>query len=159
MVTVDQVRAVARDLPRSYEALVREHVKFRVGRIVWASVSPDETLLGFAFPKEERAGLVASDPDRFRMPLLSTTNALNWVRVVPLATARRGRVARAAGGRVADGRAMRRRRFASTFHEPSAQQLSWPASSYRRCSAGGAFPGNAFADAGWISTIHESSPA
>jgi uncharacterized UPF0146 family protein len=78
--TIDDVRRVALSLPRSYEALVREHVKFRIGRIVWASVSPDETLLGFAFPKEERAALVASDPDRFRMPLRSDER-YHWVRL------------------------------------------------------------------------------
>lgn len=68
MVTVDDVRAVARQLPRSYEVLVRDRVKFRVGRIVWLAFSADETTMGFAFPKEERAALVASDPARFLLP-------------------------------------------------------------------------------------------
>ncbi len=67
-VTVDDVRAVARDLPRAYEVLVRDRVKFRVGRIVWLAFSRDETTMGFAFPKEERAALVASDPITFLMP-------------------------------------------------------------------------------------------
>src|SRR5437762_1275015 len=60
MTTVDAVRRLALSLPRSYEALVRDRVKFRVGRIVYLSFSRDETLMGFAFPKEERAALVAS---------------------------------------------------------------------------------------------------
>ena len=68
MVTIEDVRAVARQLPRSYEALVRDRVKFRVGRIVWLAFSADETTMGFAFPKEERAALVASDPAKFLMP-------------------------------------------------------------------------------------------
>jgi hypothetical protein len=68
VVTVDDVRAVARQLPRSYEVLVRDRVKFRVGRIVWLAFSADETTMGFAFPKEERAALVASDPARFLLP-------------------------------------------------------------------------------------------
>lgn len=68
MVTIDDVRAVARQLPRSYEVLVRDRVKFRVGRIVWLAFSADETTMGFAFPKEERAALVASDPAKFLMP-------------------------------------------------------------------------------------------
>jgi hypothetical protein len=39
------VRAIALGLPRTSEHLIREHVKFRVGRLVYASVSPDEELL------------------------------------------------------------------------------------------------------------------
>ncbi len=54
-------------------------MKFRVGRLVFLSLSRDETLLGFAYPKEERAALVASDPDRFLMPLPSDER-YNWVR-------------------------------------------------------------------------------
>ncbi|HEU4332126.1 MAG TPA: MmcQ/YjbR family DNA-binding protein [Lapillicoccus sp.] len=67
-VTVDDVRAVAQPLPRSYEVLVRDRVKFRVGQIVWLAFSRDETTMGFAFPKEERAALVASAPDTFLLP-------------------------------------------------------------------------------------------
>ena len=68
MTTIDAVRAVARDLPRSYEVLVHDRVKFRVGQIVYLAFSRDESEMGFAFPKDERAGLVASAPDKFRMP-------------------------------------------------------------------------------------------
>ena len=68
MVTVDDVRVIASDLPRSYEVLVRDRVKFRVGRIVYLAFSRDETVMGFAFPKEEREALVASDPATFLMP-------------------------------------------------------------------------------------------
>jgi hypothetical protein len=60
---------------------VRDRLTFRVGRIVYVSISPDETLMGFGFPKEERAALVASDPDKFRMPIRSDER-YNWVRVV-----------------------------------------------------------------------------
>jgi hypothetical protein len=81
MASLADVRRIALSLPRSYEALVRDYAKFRVGRIVWASVSPDERLMGFAYPKEARASLVASDPDRFRMPIRSDER-YNWVRVV-----------------------------------------------------------------------------
>jgi hypothetical protein len=77
------VRALALTLPRSYEAVVRGRVKFRVGRIVYLAFSHDETLMGFAFPKEEREGLVASDPDKFLMPRASDLR-YNWV-VVRLA--------------------------------------------------------------------------
>jgi hypothetical protein len=68
MVTVDQVRSFALTLPRTTEALVRDRVKFRVGRIVYLAFSRDERTMGFAFPKEEREALVRSEPERFLMP-------------------------------------------------------------------------------------------
>ena len=68
MVTIDDVRALASTLPRSYEALVRDRVKFRVGRLVYLAFSRDETLMGFGFPKEERELLVEAEPDKFMMP-------------------------------------------------------------------------------------------
>ncbi len=80
MVTADDVRRYALPLPRTTEALVRDRVKLRVGRIVYASLSRDETLLGFAFPREERAALVAAEPDKFLMPERSDER-YNWVRV------------------------------------------------------------------------------
>jgi hypothetical protein len=78
MATIEGVRELALSLPRSYEALVRDRVKFRVGRIVYLSFSRDETLMGFAFPKEEREGLVASEPHKFMMPRPSDLR-WNWV--------------------------------------------------------------------------------
>jgi len=80
MVTAQDVRRIALELPRAYEALVRDRVKFRVGRIVFLAISPDEELLGFGFPKEERAALVASEPEKFLMPVRSDER-YNWVRV------------------------------------------------------------------------------
>jgi len=68
MVTIDDVRRVALDLPRAYEAMVRGRVKFRVGRIVFVAFSRDETQMGFGFPREEREALVESEPDKFLMP-------------------------------------------------------------------------------------------
>jgi hypothetical protein len=68
VVTVDDVRAVLARLPRSSEVLVRDRVKFRVGQIVYVAFSQDETEIGFAFPKEERAALVAARPDVFFLP-------------------------------------------------------------------------------------------
>ena len=80
MVTAEDVRRVAGSLPRSEEHLIRDHVKFRVGRIVFVSISPDETLMGFGFPKEERAALVSSEPHKFLMPARSDER-YHWVRV------------------------------------------------------------------------------
>jgi hypothetical protein len=78
MVTVDDVRAVTADLPRSYEVLVHDRVKFRVGAIVYVAFSRDETVMCFAFPKADRDMLVASDPDKFLLPRESDMR-FNWV--------------------------------------------------------------------------------
>ena len=68
MVTVADVRALALTLPRTTEHLVRDRVKFRVGAIVYVAFSRDETTMGFAFPREERAALVAAEPELFFLP-------------------------------------------------------------------------------------------
>ena len=83
MVTLEEVRAVACELPRSAEAFVRGRVKFRVGRIVYLAFSRDETLMGFAFPKEWRDALVETEPAKFMLPRASDLR-YNWV-VVRLA--------------------------------------------------------------------------
>jgi hypothetical protein len=80
MVTLDDVRSVALALPRTTEAFVRGRVKFRVGRIVYASFSRDETIMGFGFPKEWREALVESDPARFMLPSQFDMR-YNWVHV------------------------------------------------------------------------------
>jgi hypothetical protein len=77
-VTLDEVRALAMTLPRTTEAFVRGRVKFRVGRIVYLSFARDETLMGFAFPKEERDWLVGTEPDKFLMPREADLR-YNWV--------------------------------------------------------------------------------
>jgi hypothetical protein len=76
--TLDDVRAIAKDLPRAYEALVRDRVKFRVGRIVWIAFSRDETMMGFAFPKEERDAMIESEPTKFVLPKQSDLR-YNWL--------------------------------------------------------------------------------
>ena len=80
MVTVEDIRAVTMDLPRSYEVLVRDRVKFRVGRIVYLALSRDEATMGFAFPKDERDALVAAEPDKF-LPPDRSDERYNWVQV------------------------------------------------------------------------------
>ena len=79
MADLEDVRRIAMQLPRTSEHLIRDYVKFRIGQIVYASVSPDETQLGFGFPREERAALVASRPETFMMPLPSDER-YQWVR-------------------------------------------------------------------------------
>jgi hypothetical protein len=78
MVTVDDVRAWAMSLPRTSEHLIHDHVKFRVGKIVYASVSPDETIMGVGFPRDERAALVAAEPGKFALPRPSDQR-FHWV--------------------------------------------------------------------------------
>lgn len=80
MASIEDARAIVADLPRSYEALVRDSVKFRVGQIVYAAFSPDETIMGFAFPREEREALVESEPDKFLLPRPSDMR-YRWVQV------------------------------------------------------------------------------
>ena len=80
MVTVADVRRFVETLPRSYEALVGGRVKFRVGRLVYLSFSRDETVMGFAFPKEEREWLIGGSPDKFMRPTKSDLR-YNWVLV------------------------------------------------------------------------------
>ena len=68
VVTADDVRAVGLGLPRAYERMIRGRWKLKVGQIVFAAFSRDETDLGFGYPKAERDGLVASDPATFFLP-------------------------------------------------------------------------------------------
>lgn len=79
MADAQDVRRIAMSLPRTTQGYVRDHVKYRIGRLVYAAVSPDGERLGFGFPKEERAGLVASEPDKFMMPVPGDER-YNWVR-------------------------------------------------------------------------------
>ena len=78
MVTIEDVRDLATGLPRSTEAFVRGRVKFRVGRIVYLAFSRDQTMMGFAFPKEEREWLVGTEPEKFMMPRESDLR-YHWV--------------------------------------------------------------------------------
>lgn len=78
MAVIEDVRALGSELDRSYEVYVRNRLKFRVKQIVYVAFSLDETVMGFAFPKEERAALVAGDPGKFQMPSESDLR-FHWV--------------------------------------------------------------------------------
>jgi hypothetical protein len=78
MVTVDDVRRIAGSLPGSYEVVVRDRVKFRVGRYVYIAFSRDETIMGFGYLREERDALVASDPETF-LPPERVDERYHWV--------------------------------------------------------------------------------
>ena len=80
VITVEDVRRITASLPTSYEVVVRDQIKFRVGRIVFAAFSRDETVMGVGFPKEERAAMVAAEPDKFMLPGKSDMR-YNWIHV------------------------------------------------------------------------------
>ena len=79
-VTVAEVQELARTLPRASEVFVRGRIKFRVGRIVFLSFSKDGSIMGFGFPKEWRAALVDSEPEKFSLPSKSDMR-FHWVHV------------------------------------------------------------------------------
>jgi hypothetical protein len=68
MTDADAVRRVGLALPRVYEREVRGRWKLKVKQIVFVAFSRDEQEMGFGFPKSEREGLVASDPETFYLP-------------------------------------------------------------------------------------------
>jgi hypothetical protein len=80
MVTVEDVRRVALGLPGTTEHLIRDRVKFRVKQLVYVAFSRDETLMGFAFPKEGRLALVETEPHKFLLPTVADLR-YNWVEV------------------------------------------------------------------------------
>ena len=78
MAVIDDVRALGAELERSYHARVRGRLKFRVGQMVYVAFSLDEREMGLAFPREERAALVAGNPRKFQMPSDAELR-FNWV--------------------------------------------------------------------------------
>lgn len=78
MTTADDVRRVGLALPRAYEREVRGRWKLKVGQLVFVAFSRDELAMGFGFPRAERDGLVASDPETFFLPRASDLR-YQWV--------------------------------------------------------------------------------
>ena len=79
MATVEDVRRIAMSLPRTTEHLIRDHTKFRVGRLVYASVSPDSERLGSASRRKSAPRWSPATPGKFMMPLRSDER-YHWVR-------------------------------------------------------------------------------
>jgi hypothetical protein len=77
VVTLDEVREFALGLPRTTEGFVQGRVKFYVGRIVYLDFTDENTVMGFAFPKDWREALVESEPEKFLMPRRSDLR-YNW---------------------------------------------------------------------------------
>ncbi|HEY9337288.1 MmcQ/YjbR family DNA-binding protein [Kribbella sp. NPDC050459] len=80
MVDLTDIRDITADLPRSYEVLVRDQIKFRVGQIVYLAVSRDEETIGIGFPREERAAALAAEPDKF-FPPRPSDERYQWIQV------------------------------------------------------------------------------
>lgn len=80
MVTAEDVREIATSLPRTIERLVRDRVKYNVGRIVYVALSRDERTMGCGFPKEERDAMIAAQPRKFSMPSVSDQR-YQWIHV------------------------------------------------------------------------------
>jgi hypothetical protein len=80
MVTIDDVRALAATLPRSSEAFVRGRIKFRVGQIVYLSLSPGSSIMGCGFPKEIRKAAIEAEPEKFSWPS-ETDMRFHWIHV------------------------------------------------------------------------------
>lgn len=78
MASVGDVRDLGDGLERSYSVYVHGKLKFRVGQIVYVAFSLDDRVMGFAFPKEERAGLVGGEPHKFQLPGQSDMR-FHWV--------------------------------------------------------------------------------
>ena len=79
-VTVDEIRALASTLPRSYEAIVRGRIKFRIGQIVYLAIAADGSTMGCGFPKEFREAAVHAEPEKFSLPSESDMR-FNWIHV------------------------------------------------------------------------------
>ena len=78
MAVIEDIRPLGAELERSYPVYVRGRLKFRVKQIVYVAFSLDESVMGFAFPKEEREALVRSEPHKFQLPAASDMR-FNWV--------------------------------------------------------------------------------
>lgn len=79
-VTVDDVRAVASQLPRAYEVMVYGRLKFRVKQIVFLAFSKDGETMGLGFPKEWRQAVCEGEPEKFSLPRESDLR-FNWIHV------------------------------------------------------------------------------
>jgi hypothetical protein len=78
MAVIEDVRSLGAEVERSYPVYVGGRLKFRVKQIVYVAFSLDESVMGLAFPKEERQALIMSEPHKFHMPTASDMR-FNWV--------------------------------------------------------------------------------
>ncbi|MGW4229928.1 MmcQ/YjbR family DNA-binding protein [Streptomyces sp. NPDC004980] len=63
--TADDVRVIALSLPDTTEKLAWGQPTFRVGGKIFASLADEDTTMGVKCPVDERAELIASEPEKF----------------------------------------------------------------------------------------------
>ncbi|MEU9178481.1 MmcQ/YjbR family DNA-binding protein [Streptomyces sp. NPDC048550] len=64
-VTAEDVRTTALSLPDSSEKLAWGMPTFRVGGKIFAALGEDDASIGVKCPKEDRAELIAAEPEKF----------------------------------------------------------------------------------------------
>ncbi|MEV7876333.1 MmcQ/YjbR family DNA-binding protein [Streptomyces microflavus] len=64
-ITAADVRSAALSLPDTTEKLAWGQPTFRVAGKIFASLGDDETAMGVECPKEDRAELIAAEPEKF----------------------------------------------------------------------------------------------
>lgn len=64
-ITAADVRTAALSLPDTTEKLAWGQPTFRVAGKIFASLGDDETAMGVKCPKEDRAELIAAEPEKF----------------------------------------------------------------------------------------------
>ncbi|MFC9946467.1 MmcQ/YjbR family DNA-binding protein [Streptomyces pratensis] len=64
-VTADDVRAIALSLPDTAEKLAWGRPTFRVTGKIFAALGDDDATMGVKCPVEDRAELIASEPEKF----------------------------------------------------------------------------------------------
>jgi len=67
-------------LPEATERPAWGQPAFRVRDKIFVALSKDETSMGFKVPKEERAELIAAEPEKFYF-IEGHDNTYNWARV------------------------------------------------------------------------------
>ncbi|MFJ6777812.1 MmcQ/YjbR family DNA-binding protein [Streptomyces yangpuensis] len=78
--TVRDVRLIALSLPDSTEKPAWGMPTFRVGGKIFAALADDDTSIGVKCPKEERAELIAAEPEKFFLRPGHDDNYA-WIRV------------------------------------------------------------------------------
>ncbi|GGS08965.1 hypothetical protein Snoj_13240 [Streptomyces nojiriensis] len=78
--TAQDVRLIALSLPDSSEKLAWGMPTFRVGGKIFVSLADDDTSIGVKCPKEDRAELIAAEPERFFLRA-GHDDRYDWIRV------------------------------------------------------------------------------
>ncbi|MEV7237393.1 MmcQ/YjbR family DNA-binding protein [Streptomyces sp. NPDC051020] len=80
MTTADDVRTIALALPDTAEKLAWGQPTFRVAGKIFAALGDDDATMGVKCPVEDRAELIAAEPEKF-FTREGHDNTYAWVRV------------------------------------------------------------------------------